>query len=100
MSESIEVHEAEEWSALYLDGKLVLVGDSYHADEWIRGHFGIKTVQDDAFMRGQTSRAGVATTLGEVAAYAQDRQDRLTRAAELQAEAARLTEEASRLAKG
>ena len=94
---NIEVHEAEEWSALYLDGKLVQVGDSYLADEWIRTHFGIKTVSDDAFMRGQNQREGVAQTLDEVLSYATARQEKLDRAAGLRAEAKRLEDEAKRL---
>jgi len=84
----IEVHEDEEWSAVYLDGKLVEVGDSYLADEWIRAHFGVKTVSDNAFMRGQTQREGVAQTLDEVADYAKVRQERLDRIAALRAEGA------------
>jgi hypothetical protein len=91
---NIEVHEDEEWSAVYLDGKLVLVGDSYLADEWIRTKFGVKTVQDNAFMRGQTQSAGVAKTLDEVADYAKARQERLDRIAALRAEARQLEDEA------
>ena len=91
---NIEIHEAEEWSAVYLDGKLVLVGDSYLADEWLRTKFGVKTVQDNAFMRGQTQGAGVAETLDEVADYAKARQARLDRIAALHTEAQRLEDEA------
>jgi len=91
---NIEIHEAEEWSAVYLDGKLVQVGDSYLADEWLRTRFGVKTVQDEAFMRGQTSREGVAKTLDEVTDYARSRQERLDRAVALRAEAQRLEDEA------
>ena len=89
----IEVHEDEEWSAVYLDGKLVRVGDSYLADEWIRTRFGVKTVQDNAFMRGQTMSEGVAKTLDEVQDYAKARQERLDRVATLRAEAQRLEDE-------
>ena len=95
---SIEVHEAEEWSAVYLDGKLVHgPADSYLADEWIREHFGVATVQDDAFMRGQNRADGVARTLAEVEEYRRERDARLARAIELRAEADRLTAEAARL---
>jgi hypothetical protein len=93
----IEVHTAGEWSALYFDGRLQTVGDSYHADEWIREHFGVVTVDDDAFMRGQGSRDGVAATLDQVAEYARERDARLARAAELRAEANRLLAEAEGL---
>ena len=94
---NIEIHEADEWAAIYLDGHLVRVGDAYLADEWLRTRFGVKTVQDDAFLRGQTSREGVAQTLDEVLDYARARQERQDRAAALRAEAARLEDEAARL---
>ena len=73
---NIEIHEDEDWAAVYVDGNLVRVGDAYLADEWLRTYFGVKTVQDDAFMRGQTSREGVAKTLDEVLDYARSRQKR------------------------
>ena len=94
---SIEIHEADDWAAVYLDGNLVRVGDAYLADEWLRTHFGVKTVQDDAFMRGQIQREGVAKTLDEVADYARSRQKRLDRAAALRAQAQQLEDEARRL---
>lgn len=94
---NIEIHEADEWSAVYLDGHLVRVGDSYLADEWLRTHFGVATIQDDAFLRGQTSRDGVAKTLDELHAYASARRERMDRAAALRAEAKRLEEEAASL---
>ena len=72
--EEIEIHGADEWSATYLNGELVQgPSDSYLADEWLRQHFGVVTVQDDAFMRGQTSREGAARTLDEVEKYREER---------------------------
>jgi hypothetical protein len=98
--DEIEIHEAEEWAAVYLNGHLQHVGDTYLADEWIREHFGVKTIQDDAFMRGQTSRDGVAQTVHEVNAYIEDREAKLRRAAELREEAARLLAEAEEVSRG
>lgn len=92
---NVEIHEAEEWAAVYLDGQLQTVGDAYLADEWVREHFGVITVQDDAFMRGQDQRSGVAKTLEEVRAYQDARDTRRARAAELREEAARLLREAA-----
>jgi hypothetical protein len=96
----MEVHEAEDWAALYVDGKLDRVGDAYLADERIREIVGVRTVQDDAFMRGQGGRDGVAQTVAEVEAYARERRERQERAAALRAEAARLEAEAAGLAGG
>jgi hypothetical protein len=92
---NIEIHEADDWAAVYLDGNLQRVGDAYLADEWVREHFGVTTVQDDAFMRGQDQRDGVAQTLDEVKAFADDRDSRRARAAELRAEANRLLRRAA-----
>ncbi len=93
MSE-IEIHEADEWAAVYLDGKLQRVGDAYLADEWVREHFGVVTVQDDAFMRGQSHRSGVAQTVNEIVDYRQQRATARERAAALRDEADRLLREA------
>jgi hypothetical protein len=94
----MEVHEEEEWSALYVDGRLALVGGGYLADERVRELVGVVTIQDDAFMRGQKRADGVAQTLEEVEAYRTERERRRERAAELRAEAARLEREAAGLA--
>jgi hypothetical protein len=93
----MEVHEEEEWSALYVDGRLALVGGGYLADERVRELVGVVTIQDDAFMRGQKRADGVAQTLEEVEAYRTERERRRERAAELRAEAARLEREAAGL---
>jgi hypothetical protein len=96
-SRDVVVHEAEEWSAVYLDGALQRVGDTYLADEWIRDFFGVTTVQDDAFLRGQNHRDGVAQTLDELDAYRRLRDEAKTQVAALRAEADRLLTEARRL---
>jgi hypothetical protein len=101
---SIEIHyDSEddggsgEWAALYVNGELVTVGDSYVAEEKAFVVAGIETHQDSAFMRGQTQRSGVAQTLDEVAAYKSHRDEKLARAAELRAQAAALEAEAREL---
>lgn len=96
----VEVHEDEEWSAVYLDGNLVYVGDAYLADEWVREHFGVVTVQNNAFMRGQTHRRGVAQTLDEVKAYGQERARLLAKAEQLRRQAADLLAQAEQVARG
>ena len=93
----LEIHYAEEWAALYVDGKLERVGDSYLAEERAFELLGVKIVQDDSFLRGQTQAAGVAQTLDEVVAYSDERDEKRRRAAELRAEAERLTVEAAAL---
>ncbi|MFY1595521.1 hypothetical protein [Micromonospora sp. WMMD737] len=95
----LEIHYAQGWAALYVDGQLDpnTVGDSYHAEEKAFELLGVKQVQDDAFMRGQIHRDGVAPTLDEVAAYRQARLDRLRTAAEKRRDAERLLAEAAEL---
>jgi hypothetical protein len=93
----VVIYESDEWSAVYLDGRLVRVGDTYLADEWVRSHFGVETVQDDAYLMGGNGRDGVAQTLDELREYERARQERRDRAAALRAEAARLAEEAAAL---
>lgn len=93
----LEIHYADEWAALYVDGKLARVGDAYLAEERAFELLGVKIVQNDAFMRGQNQKSGVAQTLDEVAAFATEREEKRQRAAELRAEAARLLTEAGDL---
>lgn len=91
----VEVHEGDEWSALYVDGKLVVVGDHYLSVDRVYEMFGVKTVQDAGFLRGQSQRSGVAQTLEEIAEY--HAEQRRCEAALLRAEAARLEEAATAL---
>jgi hypothetical protein len=93
----VEVHEADEWAAVYLEGKLVHQGERYLANEWVREHFGVVTVQDDAFMCGSDRREDVAQTLDEVAEYAAERATRAERAADLERRASEMFDEARRL---
>jgi hypothetical protein len=95
----IEIHDAGDWAALYLDGVLVedSVGDSYIAEEMAMTLCGVTTVQDPAFMRGQSQRDGVAPTLEAVTEYRDKRDNldaRLAEADAKRAQAFALLEEA------
>ncbi len=97
----LEIHYADDWAALYVDGVLdpQSVGDSYIAEEMALARFGVTQVHDSAFLRGQTKREGVAKTLEEVEAYRVAREERLQRAQARRTQAALLIEEAEALEK-
>jgi hypothetical protein len=97
MSDSIEFHAAGEWTAVYLNGLLVRVGDHYLADEWLRARVGVVEVDDDAFMRGQDSRDAVAPNLAQVAEYKLARDKRLAEAADMRNRAQALLDAALKL---
>ncbi len=93
-------YHAEEWSALYVDGKLDTVGDTYLSDERISQLLGVEEHEDDdSFLRGGNSRSDVAKTLEELETYAQTRNNKLQQAAALRAEAAKLEAQAASLLK-
>lgn len=93
------VYEDEEWAAVYKDGKLVRVGESYLADEYLRAEFGVETIVSDAFYLGveRPTREDVASTLTEIHAFEQASDQRHAKAEELLAEAARLKELAEKM---
>jgi hypothetical protein len=91
------MYQSDEWTALYVNGRLDRVGDSYLADERLRELVGCVYIQDNAYLRGGNSRDGVAQTLDEVTAYQRVRADREARAEQLRNEAARLLQEAEGL---
>ena len=62
-------YTAEEWSALYIDGTLDVVGDSYLVDERIAELLGVEDQSSDAFLRGGNTREDVAQTLDELNAW-------------------------------
>lgn len=93
----LEIHYADNWAALYVDGNLDRVGDAYLTEERAFELLGVKIVKDDAFMRGQEQASGVAQTLAEAVAYSDQQVARLRRAAELRAQADRLLAEAAAL---
>lgn len=87
----------KEWSALYVDGKLAVVGDHYHADEKIAELLGVIEVQSDDFLRGGTHYEDVANTLEELGAYRAERLRRESEAESLRAQARALIEQAKAL---
>lgn len=89
-----------EWSAVYLGDALQRVGDHYLADEWVRVHFGVETIQSDDFMRGGDTRDDVAPTLTDLHAYADDQRARKNWANELRAQAQSLIERAKQVEEG
>lgn len=95
----LEIHYADDWAALYKDGKLVdrSVGDSYLAEEQALDMLGVKLVHDDSFLRGQNQRSGVATTLEEVEEYRIWRERARAEAQRLRGEAEVLLERAKEL---
>jgi hypothetical protein len=96
---NIQIHYAEEWAALYVNGDLVerTVGDSYLAEEHALDILGVIQIHDDAFMRGQDQRIGVAKTLVEVEVYRIHRDATKANAEQLRTKAARLLAEAEEL---
>jgi len=102
----LELHIGSgEWSALYVDGKLDVIGDHYLADEHIRELCGVTVVESDDFLRGGDGVArkdgpGPARTLDEVYAYVDDRNSRKARADRLREQAADLVAEAARIERG
>lgn len=87
-----------DWAALYVDGQLERVGDAYLAEEKAFEILGVKTLRDNAFLRGQTQASGVAPTLTEVEAYRTERDAARARATALREQAAALLAEADGLA--
>jgi alpha-D-ribose 1-methylphosphonate 5-triphosphate synthase subunit PhnG len=93
----LEIHYADEWAALYVDGRLKSVGDTYVAEEQALTMCGVKLVHDDAFMRGQDRREGVAPTLADAAIYRDEREQRRAKAAEMREQAKRMLDDAAEL---
>jgi hypothetical protein len=85
---------SDNWSAAYVSDELVKDGEKYVVDEWLRERFGVLTVNNDDFLLGQNTSA---KTLGAVVAYAGDRDKKLSRAAELRAQAEELLARAKTL---
>lgn len=88
--------EVEEWSALYVDGKLERVGDTYLIHERVYELAGVEEL-DGNFLLGGKSYSDAANTIEEIKTYESAKAEKLARAAELRAEADKLTEEAKQL---
>lgn len=84
----IQIHHSDgEWSGLYVDGKLEYVGDTSNVYDKLCEMFGIEQEYDNAFMRGQDKRDGVAKTVEEAEEYKRQRDKMRERRAALLAEA-------------
>jgi len=69
-AEDIVLYRGEEdWSALYVKGKLEEVGDHYWVEEKLRQLLGIEEISSDDFLRGGSQREEVAQTLEEIEVY-------------------------------
>ena len=74
--ELVRYDGTEEWSALYIDGKLDIVGDHYLIDERISELAGVTTRNSDSFMRDGEDRSSVAKTLEEIQEFEQEQSGR------------------------
>lgn len=97
---AVQLHEGDDYSAVYIDGTLQQVGKTDNVIEWLLEYFGVSTVQDDAFMQGQLQRSGAAATLDQVKAYRDERQARITEAAAMREQAHGLMGQARRIEQG
>lgn len=88
--EMVILRTGGEWSALYIDGKLVKYGDHYLVDEHIYEMFGIQVDESSDWMRGDTSGMDVAQTLDEVEQYRSEREAAQELAKELRRQASDL----------
>jgi hypothetical protein len=98
----LELHYSADstWAALYADGALVQVGEAAPAEEKAFELTGVVQVHDEAFLRGQTSRDGVAPSLADVAAYRHQRDRAKNDADALRRMAQRILDEADALENG
>ena len=59
----------DEWSALYQDGKLVVIGDSYLSDYYLANYLKVEDIDSDDFLMGGSTRDQAAKTLQEIEDY-------------------------------
>lgn len=88
----------EEWTAVYLNGELQTVGDSYLADEWLQVHYGVEVIddKDQACMINERNAYETLTEVEERQAYITARKEEAQRKRD---QAAALLEEAEILTK-
>lgn len=79
----------EDWSALYVGGKLEEVGDHYMVQDKLLQLLGIDEIVSDDFLLGGKTREGVARTVHEIHEY---RREQDAREADAVARAALLAE--------
>jgi len=88
---------SEDWSALYVDGKLNYVGDHYNVEERIHELVGVEIIQSDGFLLGGNYREDAAKTVEEVEAFDRAAEEVAESASNLREEAARLLALANQL---
>ena len=59
----------DEWSALYQDGELVVIGDSYLSDYYLANCLNVEDIDSDDFLMGGSTRDQAAKTLQEIEEY-------------------------------
>lgn len=88
----------DQWSALYVDGRLEYVGDHYNVNEKIHAMFDITVIQSDDFMLGGNYRSEVARSISEITEYAEEIERKyVARAQELRNQAYALLDEARQI---
>lgn len=90
-------YSSDEWSALYVNGELAVVGDHYHSDEYLARMLEVEDRDSDDFLDETGTYKGVAQTLAEAEARQEARLAREAEAERLMEEAKRLTELAESL---
>lgn len=88
-----------DWSALYVDGKLERVGDHYLIDERISELLGVELEQNDDFMQGGKNYEDVAQTLDEARTYERTRLQKEFEIEQLEQRAADLQQQADEIRK-
>jgi hypothetical protein len=103
---AVEIHYPydSDWAALYVDGRLETIGDSYVAEGRALALLGVKRVYSDGpggdgddCLRGGNGREGAAQTLGELEVFRAERVERQRAAALKRAQAEELRREADQL---
>lgn len=89
----------EDWSALYVDGKLDTVGDSYLIDERISEIAGVEEKISEGFFKGGYDYQHVLETADEVFEHIREQEHdaEVKRAAKIEAQARALEEQAKKL---
>lgn len=84
-----------EWSALYVDGKLAVVGDHYLTDNYLSQELGVNEIHSADFLT--EDQKGALPTLAEVVIARNRRADREQRALNLRVQAEALIRQAEEL---
>lgn len=75
MEEYVVYESAEDWSALYVNGKLDRVADHYLIDERLRELCSVTTIQSESFLKGGNTYEDVARSLEEIEAWESEQEE-------------------------